>query len=209
MAGRGADVAYVEAAEAQRLIGAGVYVGAFVDRRAGCLQPLSYARELARAAMAAGARIHRESRVVSLDRRGAADGEDDSGSARRRPRKSSSAPTPIRTGCFPNCLARSSAATSLQIATEPLPEALRDTILPVGEALSDTRKVIRYWRLDAAGRLLMGGRGPYREPGPERDWAHLAREVSALYPALQGIGLCQSNLRSCADAAARPDPSGH
>ena len=31
------------------------------------------------------------------------------------------------------------------------PRALRDTILPGGEVLSDTRKVIRYWRLDAAG----------------------------------------------------------
>jgi len=65
---RGADVAFVEAAEAARLIGADIYVGAFVDRRAGCLQPLSYARELARAALSAGARIHGASRVVSLDR---------------------------------------------------------------------------------------------------------------------------------------------
>ena len=79
------------------------------------------------------------------------------------------------------------AATSLQIATEPLPEKLRGVILPGGEVLSDTRKAIRYWRLDAAGRLLMGGRGPYREPGPERDWAHLVREVNTLYPALRGI----------------------
>src|ERR1700689_4678927 len=66
---RGADVAYVEAAEAERLTGVNIYVGAFVDRRAGCLQPLSYARELARAARAAGARIHGGSRVVSLERR--------------------------------------------------------------------------------------------------------------------------------------------
>ena len=79
------------------------------------------------------------------------------------------------------------AATSLQVATEPLPKALRETILPGGEVLSDTRKVIRYWRFDSAGRLLMGGRGPYREPGPERDWVHLKHEVGALYPALSGI----------------------
>src|SRR3984957_4302532 len=50
---RGADVAYVGAQEAERLIGTHGYVGAFVDRRAGRLQPLSYARELARAAIAA------------------------------------------------------------------------------------------------------------------------------------------------------------
>ena len=47
-------------------------------------------------------------------------------------------------GLFPELPRSIIAATSLQIATEPLPEALRDTILPGGEALSDTRKVIRY-----------------------------------------------------------------
>ena len=35
----------------------------------------------------------------------------------------------------------------------------------------------------------MGGRGPYREPGPERDWAHLIREVAVVYPALKSIGV--------------------
>jgi glycine/D-amino acid oxidase-like deaminating enzyme len=185
--GRGADVVYVETAEAQRLIGTRVYVGAFVDRRAGCLQPLSYARELARAAMAAGARIHRKSRAVSLDRRGGRWMARTTSGAQATAKKILLCANAYSDGLFPELPRSIIAATSLQIATDPLPEALRDTILPGGEALSDTRKVIRYWRLDAAGRLLMGGRGPYREPGPERDWAHLAREVSALYPALQGI----------------------
>ena len=63
---RGADVAYVDRAEAARLIGTNRYLGAFVDRRAGALQPLSYARELARVAIRAGARVHGGSRVVEL-----------------------------------------------------------------------------------------------------------------------------------------------
>ena len=184
---RGADVAYVEAPEAERLTGAKIYLGAFVDRRAGCLQPLSYARELARAASAAGARIHGGSRVVSLDRYG------QSWAARTASGAEVTADTVLlcsnaySDALFPELPRSIVAATSLQIATEPLPEKLRGVILPGGEVLSDTRKAIRYWRLDAAGRLLMGGRGPYREPGPERDWAHLVREVNALYPALRGI----------------------
>ena len=184
---RGADVAYVEAAEAERLTGANIYVGAFVDRRAGCLQPLSYARELARAANSAGARIHGGSRVVSLDRRPGG------WAARTASGAEVTADTVLlcanaySDALFPELPRSIVAATSLQIATEPLPEKLRGVILPGGEVLSDTRKAIRYWRLDAAGRLLMGGRGPYREPGPERDWAHLVREVNTLYPALRGI----------------------
>ena len=184
---RGADVAYVGAQEAERLIGTHGYVGAFVDRRAGRLQPLSYARELARAAIAAGARIHGGSRVVSLDRQGASWRATTATGAQVAARKVLLCANAYSDGVFPELPNSIVAATSLQIATEPLPAALRGAVLPGGEVLSDTRKVIRYWRLDAAGRLLMGGRGPYREPGPESDWAHLARAVSALYPALRGI----------------------
>lgn len=184
---RGADVAYVEAREAGRLTGTTAYIGAFVDRRAGRLQPLSYARELARAAIAAGARVHGASRVVSLDWRGDAWTATTASGAQVTAAKVLLCANAYSDGLFPELPRSIVAATSLQIATEPLPAALRDSILPGGEVLSDTRKVIRYWRLDAAGRLLMGGRGPYREPGPESDWAHLAREVPALYPQLRGI----------------------
>jgi glycine/D-amino acid oxidase-like deaminating enzyme len=185
---RGAHVAYVDAAEARRLSGANVYVGAFVDRRAGCLHPLSYARELARAAIAAGAKLYRGARVVAIDRERAG--------WRARTATGAEVTTENVLLCanaysdklFPELPQSIFAATSLQIATDPLPQALRDVILPGGEVLSDTRKVIRYWRLDRAGRLLMGGRGPYRDPGPERDWEHLVREVATLYPALKGIG---------------------
>jgi glycine/D-amino acid oxidase-like deaminating enzyme len=184
---RGADVAYVGAQEAERLTGARAYVGAFVDRRAGCLQPLSYARELARAAIAAGARVHGGSRVVSLDRQSGGWKATTASGAEVTARKVLLCANAYADGLFPELPRSIVAATSLQIATEPLPAALRSAILPGGEVLSDTRKVIRYWRLDAAGRLLMGGRGPYREPGPESDWAHLARAVPTLYPALRGI----------------------
>ena len=81
------------------------------------------------------------------------------------------------------------AANSLQVATGTLPPSLGDAILPGGEVLSDTRRVIRYWRKDAAGRLLMGGRGPIREPGPARDWAHLVRDIATMFPQLRDIPL--------------------
>lgn len=184
---RGADIAFVEAAEAARLIGANTYVGAFIDRRAGCLQPLSYARELARAAIKVGARLHGASRVVSLDRAERGWRVATAAGAIATADKVLLCANAYSDGLIPELPRSIVAATSLQLATEPLPKALRETILPGGEVLSDTRKVIRYWRLDGAGRLLMGGRGPYREPGPERDWAHLKREVGALYPSLKGI----------------------
>ena len=184
---RGADVAYVDAAEAKRLLGGGDYIGAFVDRRAGCLQPLSYARELARAAIEGGARVYRDARVASLDRRG------DVWTATTASGEVATAKNVLlcanaySDGLIPELPRSIVATTSLQVATEPLSIALREAILPGGEVVSDTRNVVRYWRLDGRGRLLMGGRGSYREPGAERDWLHLVRAVGALYPALRGI----------------------
>ena len=73
------------------------------------------------------------------------------------------------------------------IATAPIPRASRQELLPNGETVSDTRRVIRYWRLDDDGRLLMGGRGPYAEANSANAWHHLARCVHNYFPALRDI----------------------
>ena len=182
---RGAAVDFWGRDQVAAVSGAARYLGAFVDRRAGSVQPLSYARELARAGLRAKARIYGDTEISSLTR-------SEKGwlaSARRR--------TTIRADTVLVCtnaysddhlikgLGRSIvAANSLQIATEPLPAGHRRRILGGGEIASDTRRIIRYWRVSEDGRLIMGGRGPYREPGPESDWAHLQRDVVELFPFL-------------------------
>jgi glycine/D-amino acid oxidase-like deaminating enzyme len=182
---RGAPVDYLDAAATAALAGNDRYKGAFVDRRAGALQPLSYARELARAALGKGARIHGQSRVRAIARDGRWRVTTDRA---RVDCDTVLVCTNAYSDSLVDGLAQSVvAANSLQIATAPLPEPLRRAILPGGEVLSDTRSIIRYYRLDRDGRLIMGGRGPYREPGPERDWAHLKRDVHDLFPKLRGI----------------------
>jgi glycine/D-amino acid oxidase-like deaminating enzyme len=183
---RGAPVEYLPTAETAALVGTDRYVGAFVDRRAGALHPLSYARELARVAMAKGARIFGGSRVRAAARVGTWTVTTDRG-AEVRCNTVLICTNAYSDGLVPGLANSVVAANSLQIATAPLPEALRRSILPGGEVLSDTRNIIRYYRLDRDGRLIMGGRGPYREPGPERDWAHLKRDVHDLFPNLRGI----------------------
>jgi glycine/D-amino acid oxidase-like deaminating enzyme len=157
-----------------------------VDRRAGSLHPLDYARELARVAVARGVRLHGGTRVRALRGEGARWRAETDGDA------SATADTVlVCTNAYagPDLVSRDLpasivAANSLQIATEPLAAEHRRRILPGGEVVSDTRKVIRYWRLDDAGRLVMGGRGPYREPEAEGDWRHLVRDVRDLFPFL-------------------------
>ncbi len=80
-------------------------------------------------------------------------------------------------------------ANSFQVATEPLPEAIRKTVLPEGHVSSDARNLLLYYRLDHAGRLLMGGRGTFREPdtGQPGDWSHLEHVVAKLFPQAAGV----------------------
>ena len=53
--------------------------------------------------------------------------------------------------------------TSVQVATEPLSENVAKSILPMGHSPTDTRRLIFYFRKDAAGRLIIGGRGANRK----------------------------------------------
>ena len=66
----GADVSLLDAAEIARLLGSQAYVGGMLDRRGGTVQPLSYARGLAAAAVRAGARIFAGSPATGLERAG-------------------------------------------------------------------------------------------------------------------------------------------
>jgi glycine/D-amino acid oxidase-like deaminating enzyme len=184
---RGARVEYLDRARVASIAGTEVYLGAFADHRAAALQPLSYARELARAALAAGARVRTRARVVKLETQRAGWRAISADGATVRADTVIVATNAYADGLVPG-LARSIVAlNSLQIATAPISASRRARLLPNGETLSDTRRVIRYYRLDDAGRLLMGGRGPLEETDSERAWKHLARDVRTLFPQLSDI----------------------
>jgi glycine/D-amino acid oxidase-like deaminating enzyme len=184
---RGAPVAYLDRAQVAAVAGTDIYHGGFADYRAGALQPLSFARELARAAMAAGARVYRGARVVTLESEGTRFRAVSATGTSVRARIVLVATNAYTDGLLPGVARSILSLNSLQVATAPIPPALRPTLLPNGETLSDTRRVIRYWRLDDEGRLLMGGRGPYRDTAGAGDWDHLAADVRRLFPALAGI----------------------
>src|ERR1700733_13290258 len=67
---RGADVELLSAGETARLTGSQRYIGGWIDRRGGTVQPLSYVRGLARAARNVGARIHSRTPALDLARTG-------------------------------------------------------------------------------------------------------------------------------------------
>ena len=174
---------FLDKDSAAAMLGTDKYLAAWLDPRGGGVQPLSYARELARAAIAAGARVHGSSAALSLRREGQRwELTTASGAGVSADRVVLC--TNGYTGTLWPGLHRSIITpNSFMVATEPLPDAVARTILAQGQVSSDTRQLLFYFRLDHQNRLLMGGRGPFREPVSAADWTHLERVIGRMFPA--------------------------
>lgn len=178
---RGAPVELLDGKRITELTGATGYVGGMLDRRAGALQPLAFVAGLARAARQAGAAIHGGSLVRGLE---VAPGgwrvDTPAGSVTAR---SVILATNAYTGDLWPDLARTVLPVqSYQVATRPLPEDVRRQVLPGGQVVSDLRRILFYFRLDPAGRLLMGGRGPLDDRGDPALFARLEAVARRLFP---------------------------
>ncbi|GAB5470698.1 MAG: FAD-binding oxidoreductase [Rhodospirillales bacterium] len=178
---RGAPVTLLDRAETTRLSGATGYVGAYCDPRGGQLNPLGYARGLAAAAIKAGASLHGASPATGLTAEG----------------KRWRVTTPEGSLLAEQVLLCTNAYSddlwpglrrsvipvfSYQVATAPLSDNLRRSIMPEGHALSDTRRLLTYCRLDPDGRLVVGGRGGSRESSNPGDYRGVTAALRRLFP---------------------------
>jgi glycine/D-amino acid oxidase-like deaminating enzyme len=179
----GADVALLDRDEVRARIGGGDYVGAFLDRRGGTLNPLSYARGLARAAAAAGAAIHGDSPAIALERVG----------QRWKvstPTGSVTAPYAVLcTNAYTDQLWPGLAQTvipvlSSVVATEPLSDNLRKVILPGREGVSETRRLLNWFGIDRDNRLIFGGRASQRETEDAQAFRPVLTRLRSLLPIL-------------------------
>ncbi len=186
---RGAAVEEIDRGRIAELLGTDAYLGGFVDHRGGLVQPLSYTRGLARAADQAGARIHERS-LASTPRRSG--GQWLVTTSRGSVRASqiiigTNGYTDLGgpDGPWPTLVRTVVPVYSYIAATRPLSDDLRRTILPKGQAVSDSRRLLRYFRLDPAGRLVMGGRGRTRESADRSDYSNIIASAVALYAQLR------------------------
>lgn len=186
-AARGVPVQWLDAAAVRQRVGTAAFVGGWLDGRAGSVQPLSYARGLARAAQAAGARVHGHSPVVDLRREGGVWVATTASGPQVRAAQVVLATNGYTDGLLPGLARTVLAANSFIVATAPLPPALAAQVLPGRETASTAQRLLVYFRKDAQNRLLLGGRGRFAEPQAAPDFAHLERALARLFPQLQGV----------------------
>lgn len=183
---RGAPVEVLDAPGTRAALGTDRYCGGWIDRRAGALQPLSYARGLARAAIGLGATVHARSPALRLER-------DADRWTITTPRGRVSAPAVVLAtdaysgGLQPELQRNFVCVNSVQIATGPLPQDLRRRIIPAAVPVSDTHRLLYYYRLDPEGRFVIGGRGNVEGEVPEAVFAFLRSAAERLYPQLRGL----------------------
>lgn len=149
----GARTRFVDRAEIARITGSPRFQGGWFHEEAGHLNPLGYARGLARAVIKEGGRLFTNSRVVGA--------EPANGKWRVRTQDGAVAADKViyATGAYTvagwPALDRSFRIMRVFVAaTRPLPEEERRTVLPDNTSVHDGRGDIYVYKYDAKGRIV-------------------------------------------------------
>jgi glycine/D-amino acid oxidase-like deaminating enzyme len=178
---RGGPVSVLDRDEIGAVTGTDRYHAAMLDRRGGQVNPLSYARGLAEAAMQQGASVFGGTRVLRARKTGAG----------WRLETASGVVTAEKlilatngyTDDLWHGLRRSVVPLFSAIAaTEPLPQS----IMPSRSSFYEIGNITVYYRIDTDNRLLIGGRSVQRDVVAPETLRYLIRYAERLWPALRG-----------------------
>jgi glycine/D-amino acid oxidase-like deaminating enzyme len=156
----GASVELLSRDQTRQMLGSDAWYGGFWNRTGGHINPLALSRGLARAVLERGGRIYARSPAISFERQNGrwivrtARGEIGG--------RALIMATNAYTGEFSKSLMPAIAhevvpVLSWQMATQPLSEDARKTIIPGRQAMSDTHGELYFARYDARNRLVTGG----------------------------------------------------
>ncbi len=177
------NTAVLTKAELQEKLETRAYHGALRDGGAGHLQPLKYCLGLARAAVAAGATIHEQSPVESIDTQPSALARTAKGTVRAKFMIIAGNAYLGRT--VPKLYGRMMPVASYIIATEPLGENRARALIRDGEAVANTNFIVDYFRLSRDTRLLFGGRASYSTLEPRNLGNYMRPRMTAVFPQLR------------------------
>jgi gamma-glutamylputrescine oxidase len=171
-------------------IGTDVYFGGRRDMGAGHLDPLRFAQGLARAASTAGARIFEATKATAISGTAATGFRVETASGARLDAdivilsgngylKGLDADTEARVMPIENYI----------LATGPIGAGMQGGIIPGGEAVSDTRFVVYYFRPSPDGRLIFGGGETWSRQQPADLAGFVRQHLVRIYPQLAGVGV--------------------
>lgn len=186
MAGRFAypHLAFMDRDETAWRLGSDVYFGGTRDMGTGHIHPLKLVIGTARVATQAGAHLHEETPATAISAHGGK-------VVVTTPRGTIEADRGlIAVNAHAGELEAATAAHVMPIgsfigATAPLGEEAG--VLPGGEAVDDSRFVVRYFRKSKDGRLLFGGREVYSSADPSDIRDHIRRQIAETYPHLKDV----------------------
>ena len=156
----------VEADEARRLSGSPLALGGVLEEHAASVQPARLVRGLRRAAIARGVRIHEHTAMTGVE--GTSPVRVATGRGTIQAQKAvlaMNAWSASRPELKPYLFVTSSDI----VATRPISELMDDEGLGSGLALSDSRRLILYWRSTPDGRLVFGKGGGWMSRGNRVD----------------------------------------
>lgn len=175
----------LDRASLRALVGSPGYHGGVLDMGSGHVHPLRYAFGLARAAQAAGVRLHEGSRVTAIRPGDPAVVETDG--ARITARFVALGCNGYLGGLEPSVAARVMPINNFIAATRPLTPAERGQVLNGGHAVADSRFVVNYFRLSHDDRLLFGGGESYGWKFPQDIAAKVRKPMAQVFPHLRDI----------------------
>ena len=172
----------LDRAELQAIVRSSAYVGGDIDHGAGHIHPLQFALGLAKAAVAAGARIHETSAVHRIAHGPRAVVQTDHGQIE--------ADTVVLAcngylgGLDGHVAARVMPINSYIVATEPLGERATQ-VLSQNVAVADSKFVVNYFRLSEDQRLLFGGTESYGYRFPADIATQVRKPMLKIFPQLR------------------------
>jgi gamma-glutamylputrescine oxidase len=173
---------WVEAEPLTAKIGTNAYFGGRLDHTAGHLHPLKLAQGLARAAAKAGAKLHENTRASRLSAGASRTIETDRGTITAD--TILLAGNGLLEGIDAEIESRAMPIKNYILATEPIGAGGPGGLIPGGEAVSDSRFVVYYWRPTLDGRILFGGGETYSRADPKDIFAFVKKHLVKIYPQL-------------------------
>jgi glycine/D-amino acid oxidase-like deaminating enzyme len=183
---RDAPVSVLDRDDITMVTGTDRYQAAMLDRRGGQLNPLSYARGLARAAMRQGAAVHGGTQVRKA-RKTPGGWQLETAHGTVTADKIILATNGYTDNLWPGLRRSLVPLFSAIAATEPLPEPLVQTIMPSRSSLYEIGNITVYYRIGSDNRLLMGGRSVQRDVTAPETLRYLTEYAVRLWPSLRDI----------------------